>query len=187
MNRDDALALLYEETKTDSLRNHALGVEAAMRTYAERLEEDVEKWRIVGLLHDFDYEKTPDPKDHPMRGAAILEEHGYPEDIIYAIKSHATYLGLERKSLMDKTLFAVDELVGFIVAVALVRPSKSVMDVTVKSVKKKMKMAAFAKAVSREDIYEGAESLGMTLDEHIAVVIQAMKDVAGELGLDGTG
>ena len=187
MNRDDALALLCEETKTDSLRKHALGVEAAMRAYAERFEEDVEKWGIVGLLHDFDYEKTPDPKDHPMRGVAILEEHGCPEDIIYAIKSHATYLGVERKSLMDKALFAVDELVGFIVAVALVRPSKSVMDVTVKSVKKKMKMTAFAKAVSREDIHEGAESLGMTLDEHIAVVIQAMKDVAGELGLEGAG
>lgn len=187
MNRDDALALLYEHTRTDSLRKHALGVEAAMRAYAERFGEDAEKWGIVGLLHDFDYEATPDPAHHPMRGAKILEEKDYPEDVIYAIKSHATYLGLERKSLMDKTLFAVDELVGFIVAVALVRPSRSVMDVTVKSVKKKMKMTAFAKAVSREDILKGAQSLGMDLDGHIAVVIKALQGIASELGMKDEG
>lgn len=186
MTRDDALTLLYEHTKTDSLRKHALGVEAAMRYYARKLGEDEEKWGIVGLLHDFDYEETPDPADHPMRGAKILEEKGYPEDIIYAIKSHATYLGLERKSLMDKTLFAVDELVGFITAVTLVRPSKNVMDVKVKSVKKKMKAIAFARAVSREDIIEGAESLGLTVEEHIAQVIEAMQGSASELGLDGS-
>lgn len=185
MNRDDALALLYEHTKTDSLRKHALGVEAAMRAYAARFGEDVERWGLVGLLHDFDYEETPSPQDHPMRGAAILADKGYPEDIIYSIKSHAGYLGLERKSVMDKALFAVDELVGFIIAVTLVRPSKSVRDVTVESVKKKMKTQAFAKAVSREDIRRGAESLGIDLDEHIAVVIQALQGVAPECGLDG--
>lgn len=185
MNRDDALTLLYKHTGTDSLRKHALGVEAAMRAYAARFGEDMEKWGVVGLLHDFDYEETPNPKDHPMRGAGILQAKGYPEDVIYAIKSHAEYLGLERKSLMDKALFAVDELVGFIVAVALVRPSGSIMEVTVKSVRKKLKMAAFAKAVSREDIQEGAESLGVSLDDHIAVVIEALQGAAKELGLEG--
>ncbi len=185
MNRDDALALLHEHTKTDSLRKHALGVEAAMRGYATNLGGDPEVWGIVGLLHDFDYEATPDPKDHPMRGTAILEERGYPEDVIYAIKSHTTYLGLERRSPMDKALFAVDELVGFIVAVALVRPSRSVMDVKVSSVKKKMKQVGFARAVLREDIVEGAESLGLSLDDHIHTTIEALKGAAGELGLDG--
>jgi len=185
MNRDDAVNLLYEHTKTDSLRKHALGVEAAMRYYAKKFGEDEEKWGIVGLLHDFDYEATPDPKDHPMRGAKILEENGYPEEIIYAIKSHATYLGLERKSLMDKTLFAVDELVGFITAVTLVRPSKSVLDVKVSSVKKKMKAMAFARAVSREDIAEGAKSLALSVEDHITHVIEAMKASAEELGLAG--
>lgn len=183
MNRADALALLYEHTKTDSLRKHALGVEAAMRAYAIRFGENPDRWGVVGLLHDFDYEATPLPQDHPMRGAAILTEQGYPEDIIYAIKSHAGYLGLERKTRMDKAIFAVDELVGFITAVALVRPSRSVRDVTVESVKKKMKTPAFAKAISREDIRDGAESLGITLDDHITTVIQAMQGAASELGL----
>ena len=187
VNRDEALNLLYEHTKTDSLRKHALGVEAAMRYYAKKYGEDEEKWSIVGLLHDFDYEATPDPKDHPMRGAKILDENGYPEDIIYAIKSHATYLGLKRKSLMDKTLIAVDELVGFITAVTLVRPSKSVLDVKVSSVKKKIKAIAFARAVSREDITEGAESLDISLEDHIVNVIEAMKGAAAELGLAGEG
>ena len=186
MNREDALALLHEHTKTDSLRKHALGVEAAMRHYARKYGEDEEKWGIVGLLHDFDYEATPDPKDHPMRGAAILEEKGYPGDVVYAIKSHATYLGLERRSLMDKTLFAVDELVGFITAVALVRPSGSIHEVKVRSVRKKMKAVAFARAVSREDIAEGAESLGLDLADHIANVIEAMRAEAEALGLAGS-
>ncbi len=186
MNRDDALALLHEHTKTDSLRKHALGVEAAMRHYARKYGEDEEKWGIVGLLHDFDYEATPDPKDHPMRGTKILEAKGYPEDVIYAIKSHATYLGLERRSLMDKTLFAVDELVGFITAVALVRPSGSVHEVKVKSVRKKMKAIAFARAVSREDIVEGAESLDLDPGDHIANVIEAMQGEAAALGLAGS-
>lgn len=186
MNREDALGLLYAETKTDSLRKHALGVEVAMRAYATRFGEDVELWGVTGLLHDFDYEATPDPKDHPLRGAEILAARGCPEAIIYAIKSHATYLGLPRQSLMDKTLFAVDELVGFVTAVALIRPNKSVMEVTVDSVKKKMKSAGFARAVSREDIVEGADSLGVTLDEHIATVIGAMQGTAKTLGLEGT-
>ena len=187
VTRDDALTLLHTHTKTDSLRKHALGVEAAMRAYAGRYGEDADKWGMAGLLHDFDYEETPDPKDHPMRGAAILAENGCPEDIIYAIKSHATYLGLERRSLMDKTLFAVDELVGFIVAVALVRPSKSVLDVKVSSVKKKMKQAGFARAVSREDIREGADSLGLSLEDLIAFTLEALQDAATEIGLRGEG
>ncbi len=186
MNREDALELLHEHTKTDSLRKHALGVAAAMRYYARKNGEDEEKWGIVGLLHDFDYEATPNPKDHPMRGAKILEETGYPDDVIYAIKSHATYLGLERRSQMDKTLFAVDELVGFITAVALVRPSGSVREVKVSSVRKKMKAVAFARAVSREDIVEGAESLGLELGDHITNVIEAMQQEAEALGLAGT-
>ena len=186
MNREDALGLLYEHTKTESLRKHALGVEAAMRYYARKFSEDEEKWGIVGLLHDFDYEATPDPKDHPIRGAKILVEKGYPEDVVYAIKSHATYLGLERRSLMDKTLFAVDELVGFVTAVALVRPSGSVLEVKVRSVRKKMKAVAFARSVSREDIVEGAESLKLELSDHIANVIRAMQEEAETLGLTGT-
>lgn len=185
LNRDDALELLQHHTKTDSLRKHALGVEAAMRAYALRYDADVEKWGIVGLLHDFDYEETPDPEDHPMRGAAILQEKGYPDDVIYAIKSHATYLGLPRSTAMDKALFAVDELVGFAVAVALVRPSRRILDVKVSSVKKKMKQAGFARAVSRDDIIEGAESLGLSLDDHIAATIEALKSIASDLGLDG--
>ena len=183
MNRDDAVALLKDHTKNVNLIKHALAVEAAMRSYATRYEEDVEKWGIVGLLHDFDYEEYPDPKDHPLRGSKILEEKGYPEDIIYAIKTHAEYLNLPRLSLMDKTLFAVDELAGFIVAVTLVRPSKSLMEVNVKSVKKKMKAKAFAAAVKREDITKGAEDLGVGVDEHIEIVIKAMQGIADELGL----
>lgn len=185
MNRSEAMALLYEHTRTDSLRKHALGVEAAMRAYARKFGEDAEIWGVVGLLHDFDYEATPDPEDHPMRGAAILTAKGCPEEIIYAIKSHATYLGLPRISGMDKALFAVDELVGFITAVALVRPTRSVMEVSVDSVKKKMKQVGFARAVSREDIVEGAASLEVSLDEHIETVIVAMQGAASELGLDG--
>ncbi|MBM3262894.1 MAG: HDIG domain-containing protein [candidate division Zixibacteria bacterium] len=186
MDRAQALALLYRHTQTDSLRKHALGVEAAMRVYAEKFGEDIETYGIVGLLHDFDYEETPDPKDHPMRGAGILEGEGCPAHIIYAIKSHATYLGLARLSRMDKTLFAVDELVGFVTAVTLIRPNRSVMEVSVDSVKKKMKQVGFARAVSREDIVQGAESLGIPLDEHIATVIVAMQGIADRLGLAGT-
>lgn len=187
MNCPDALHLLREFTRTDSLRKHAYGVEAAMRWYARKYGEDEEKWGIVGLLHDFDYEQNPDPAHHPEDGAKILREKGYPEDIIYCILTHAEYLNLERNSLMDKTLFAVDELVGLLTACALVRPNKSIMDMEVSSVKKKMKAKGFAAAVRREDIVAGAESLGLPLDDHIENVIMAMREVAGELRLDGVG
>lgn len=183
--REDAWKLLNQYTENESLIKHALAVEAAMCAYAREFGEDEEKWSIVGLLHDFDYEQNPDPPDHPLVGAGILAGHGYPEDVIYAIKSHADYLELPRKSLMDKTLFAVDELCGFITAVTLVRPGKRVADVPVKSVKKKLKDKAFARNVSREDILRGAEDLGVDLDQHIAFVIQAMADRAEELGLVG--
>ena len=183
MDRESTMELLKKYTKSDSLIKHALAVEAAMRSYANKYGEDEGKWGIVGLIHDFDYEEKPDPKDHPIRGSEILREEGYPEDIIYAILSHAQYLNLERKSLMDKALFAVDELTGFITAVALVRPSRSVMDVKVSSVKKKMKAKAFAAGVSREDIRQGTEELGIDLDEHIDFVIKAMQGVADQLGL----
>lgn len=187
MNRDDAMALLREYTKNENLIKHMLAVEAAMRAYARKYGEDEEMWGITGLLHDFDYERWPSLEDHPLKGAEILQEKGYPEEVIYAIKSHNTLLGLPRKSLMDKTLFAVDELTGFITAVTLVRPSKSLEEVEVKSVRKRMKDKAFARGVNREDIIQGAAELGVDLDEHIAFVIEAMKGIAKELGLDGKG
>lgn len=183
MNREDALKLLRQYTKNENLVKHALAVEAAMRAYAKKYGENEEKWSLVGLLHDFDYEMYPSKEDHPLKGAAILQSLGYPEDVIYAIKSHAEYLGLERKSLMDKMLFAVDELAGFITAVALVRPSKKLSEVEVSSVKKKMKDKAFAKSVSRDDIINSAKDLGVDLDEHIDFVIKAMQGIAAELGL----
>ena len=186
MNRDDALKVLYEYTQKDGLRKHALAVEAAMRAYAKKFGEDEEKWGIVGLLHDFDYERYPTPDQHPEVGAKILKEKGYPDDVIYAIRSHADYLELDRKSLMDKTLYAVDELVGFITAVALVRPNKNIVEVKVSSVKKKFKDKAFARSVNREDIRKGADDLDIPLDEHIAFVIDAMKGIADELGLAGS-
>ena len=186
MNREDALKLLHEYTQKDGLIKHALAVEAGVRAYARKFREDEEKWGIVGLLHDFDYERYPSPDQHPIVGAKILKEKGYPDDVIYAIRSHADYLELERKSPMDKTLYAVDELAGFITAVALVRPNKNIAEVKVSSVKKKLKDKAFARTVNRDDIREGAEDLGVPLDEHIAFVIDAMKGIAIELGLDGS-
>jgi putative nucleotidyltransferase with HDIG domain len=183
VTRRDTLALLKEHTKSDSLLKHAFGVEAAMRAYARRFGGDEEKWGIVGLIHDFDYEQNPDPAHHPEVGARILEERGYPAEVVYSVRAHAEYLDLARGDAMSKTLFAVDELVGFVVAVALVRPSKSIMDVEVSSVKKKMKQKSFAAAVSREDIVRGAEELGVSLDEHIQVVIEAMRGIAADLGL----
>jgi putative nucleotidyltransferase with HDIG domain len=182
--REDTLALLFEHTKTETLRRHAYAVEAAMRAYARRFGEDEERWGIVGLIHDFDYEATPSPEQHPLRGIAILQALGHPEDILYAIRSHAEYLNAPRKSLMDKTLFAVDELCGFVIAVALVRPSKSLSDVTPSSVRKKMKDKAFARAVDRDGIVRGAEELGVPLDEHIAFVIEALKPISTDLGLN---
>lgn len=186
LNRDEAYQLLTEYTKSDSLIKHALAVEALMQAYARKFGEDENRWRIVGLLHDFDYEKYPTPEDHPLRGAAILEEKGYPEDVIYAIKTHAEYLGLPRNSLMDKTLFAVDELSGLLTAAALVQPEKTIHTVTVKSVKKKMKDKAFARSVNRDDIRKGIEDLGIEMDEHLEFCIEALKNVAAELGLDYT-
>jgi putative nucleotidyltransferase with HDIG domain len=177
------MALLKEYTKSPNLIKHALAVEAAMRSYAAKFGGDVERWGIVGLLHDFDYETYPDLKDHPLKGSEILREKGYPEDVIYAIKSHGVHLGLPRMGLMDKALFAVDELTGFIVAVALVRPSRSIMEVDVEAVKKKMKSKAFAAGVKREDIVKGSQELGVSLDEHIDRVIKAMQAIADGLGL----
>jgi putative nucleotidyltransferase with HDIG domain len=186
MNREDAWALLCEYTQSPGLRKHALAVEAAMRAYARRFGEDEEKWAIVGLLHDFDYEIHPTLDKHPQDGANILRERGYPEDVVYAVLSHAEHLGLERKSPMDKAIYAVDELTGLITAVALVKPSKSLDEVDARSVRKKMKDKAFARSVNRDDVVKGAEILGIDLDEHIAFVIEAMREAADALGLRGT-
>ena len=185
MNREDAWALLCEYTKNPGLRKHGLAVEAAMRAYARKYGEDEEKWAIVGLLHDFDYEVHPTLDQHPIEGSKILREKGYPEDVIYAVLCHADHLELERKSPMDKAIYAVDELTGLITAVALVKPSKSLGEVDAPSVRKKMKDKAFARSVNRDDIVRGAAALGVDLDEHIAFVIEAMKPAAGELGLAG--
>src|ERR1700757_5147020 len=188
MNRADAYALMTEHTQSDSLRKHMLSVEAAMRAYARKLGEDEEKWGIVGLLHDFDYERWPDPPNHPLKGSEILKEHGYPEDVIYAIKSHADYLpDCPRVHLVDKALYACDELAGLITAAALVRPA-GITALTAQSVKKKMKSKGFARTVNRDDIVRGAADFGVDLTEHIQFVIDAMKTIAGELGLEqGTG
>jgi putative nucleotidyltransferase with HDIG domain len=183
MDRAAAWQLVCEYTQSESLRRHMLAVEAACRAYAEKYHEDVEKWGIVGLLHDFDYERWPDPPDHPLRGAEILAERGYPADVIYAIKSHADYLeDCPRVSRLDKTLYACDELAGFITAVAMVRPER-LAGMKPASVKKKMKAKGFAAAVNREDIVNGAADLDEPLDEHIALVIAAMQGRAEDLGL----
>jgi len=185
MKRNDAYALVCQYTQGDSLRKHMLAVEAAMRAYARRFDEDDEKWGIVGLLHDFDYERWPNPPDHPLQGAAILTELGYPDEVIYAIKSHADYLpDCPRVSLLDKTLYACDELAGFCTAVAKVRP-EGIHGMRAKSVRKKMKQASFAANVNRDDIVRGAEDLGVELNDHIQNVIDAMAEIAGELGLEG--
>ncbi len=185
MTRQDAWALLTEFTKNPNLIKHALAVEAAMRAYARKFGEDEEKWGIVGLIHDFDYEQHPTLEEHPFAGAKILEERGWPDEIIRAVLAHADHTGVKRESLMEKALFAVDELTGLIVAVALVRPTKSILDVTVESVKKKWKEKSFAAGVKREDIERGAQELGVPLDEHISIVLEAMKGIASELGLTG--
>ena len=184
MNRDAAWALLNEYVRDQSLVRHMLAVEAAMRAYARKLGEDEEKWGIVGLLHDFDYERWPDRPDHPLKGSAILRERRYPEDVIYAIKSHADYLpDCPRVHLIDKALYACDELAGLVTAAALVRPH-GVTDLTAASVKKKMKSKGFARNVSRDDIARGAQDFGVDLTEHIQFVIDAMKPNAKELGLE---
>lgn len=186
MERQKAWKLLTEYTLNENLRKHALAVEAAMRHYALKFGEDEGKWGIVGLLHDFDYEKYPNPPDHPAKGSEILRREGYSEEIIYAIQSHADYMGLERNTPLSKTLFAVDELAGFLTACSLVRPNKSIMELEVRSVKKKLKDKAFARSVSREDIRNGAEALDIPLDEHIAGVIEALRSIAPQLGLAGS-
>ena len=183
MSRDADLALVREYTKNENLVRHMLAVEAAVRAYARKYGEDEEKWATVGLLHDFDYERWPTPPDHPLKGSEILKERGYPDDVIYAIKSHADYLvDCPRVSRLDKTLYACDELCGFITACALVRPMR-LEGLDAKSVRKKMKQASFAAAVKREDITQGTADLGIDLDEHINFCIQAMQAVAGDLGL----
>src|SRR5256884_3460180 len=184
-SRDAAWGLLCEYTQSESLRKHMLAVEACMRAYARKYGDDEEKWGITGLLHDFDYEKYPTPQEHPFVGNKILEERGYPEAVRRAILSHADYSGVKRETLMEKTLFACDELAGFITATALVKPSKSLAEVDAKSIRKKMKDKAFARSVNRDDIVNGAADLGVDLDEHIAFCIDAMKAIAGELGLAG--
>ena len=185
MTRDEALALLREYVKSPTLINHCLGVEAAMRAYAPRYDGDPDMWGLTGLLHDFDWEIHPDAERHPAAGAPILREHGIPEDVIYAIQGHATYLNVPRSHPMDKALFACDELVGLITAVTYVRPSRNIADVDVVAVRKKMKDKAFARNVNRQDIIDGAAELGVALDEHIAFVVAAMQARAEELGLAG--
>ena len=182
-DRSAAWGLLCEYTQSESLRKHALAVEACMRAYAKRFGDDEEKYGITGLLHDFDYEKYPTPAEHPFVGNKILEERGYPEDIRRAVLSHAEYSGVKRESNMEKALFACDELAGFITASALVKPNKSLAEVESKSVRKKMKDKAFARSVNRDDIINGAADLGVELEEHIAFCIEAMKGIAKELGL----
>jgi len=185
IDRNQAWSLLCEYTQSESLRKHMLAVEACMRAYARKFGEDENKWGITGLLHDFGYEKYPTPAEHPFVGNKILEERGYPEEVRRAILSHADYSGVKRESRMEKTLYACDEIAGFITASALVKPSKSLAEVEAKSVRKKMKDKAFARSVNRDDIINGAADLGVDLEEHIAFCIEAMKGIAGELGLAG--
>ncbi|MFH1740896.1 MAG: HDIG domain-containing metalloprotein [bacterium] len=183
--REEALALLHEYTKNEGLRKHAYAVEAAMRAYARKYGEEEDVWGLIGLLHDFDYEKYPTIPDHPMKGSEILAEKGYPEDFRRAVLSHAEHTGVNRERLVEKVLFAVDELCGFITAVALVRPNKAVAEVVPKSVKKKLKDKAFARSVSREDIQQGIEELGVEFNDHVAFVTEAMTGIAGVLELGG--
>jgi putative nucleotidyltransferase with HDIG domain len=182
MNREQALEILYEYTESDSLRKHAYAVEAAMRAYAKKYNQDEELWGAVGLLHDFDYEKYPD--EHPMKGSEILKEKDISEEIRTAILGHAEFTGVNRDTMMAKSLYAVDELCGFIVAVTLVRPTKAVSEVSVKSVKKKMKDKRFAAKVNRDEIIQGAEELEIEFEDHVTFVIQALSPVANDLGLN---
>lgn len=189
--REDALALMHEYTQSESLRKHMLSVEAAMRAYATEFGEDVDRWALAGLMHDFDYERWPNnahspDAEHPAEGVRVLRGLGYPEDILQAILGHATYCGVPRETRMAKTLFAVDELTGLITATALVKPTKSVHDVDARSVLKKMKDKGFARGVNREDVINGAADLGVELEGHIQFVIKAMQGDAAALGLAGT-
>lgn len=188
--RAEALALMHEYTVSESLRAHMLSVEAAMRAYASRFGEDPEHWGLAGLIHDFDYERFPNAahsatEEHPAEGVRILRARGYPDDVLQAILGHAAYCGVARETQMAKTLFAVDELTGLVTATALVRPSRSILDLDARSVRKKMKDKGFARGVSREDVLQGASELGVELDEHIQFVIDAMRPVASSLGLGG--
>ena len=185
MERAEAWCLLTEFTQSESLRKHALAVEACMRAYARKLGGDEELWGLVGLIHDFDYEKYPSADEHPFKGNEILKERGYSDEVRRAIMSHADYTGVKRETNMEKALFACDELAGFITATALIKPGKSLAEVDARSVRKRMKDKAFARSVSREDIINGAAELGVELDEHITFCVEAMKSVAGELGLAG--
>ncbi len=187
MDRQATLEFLRRHVKTEMLMKHLLTVEAAMRGYAGKYGDDQDRWAIAGLLHDFDWEICPTPDDHPIYGSEILREHGYPEDIIRAVLTHGDHTGIPRASLMEHTLFAVDELSGFIRAVTLVRPSKSLDDVTPGSVRRKMKDKNFAKDVSRDGILRGAEELGVDLDEHISFIVDSMKPIAGQIDLNAGG
>ncbi len=182
LNREESWELLCEWTESDSLRKHMLAVEAAMRAYARKFGEDEEKWGITGLLHDMDYEKHPTPAEHPMTGVRELSRRGYPEDVLEAIKGHADYLDVPRETLLARTLYAVDELSGFVVACALVRP-EGLEGLKAKSVRKKMKQKSFAASVNREDITRGAEELGVDLNEHIDFVVAALRERSYSLGL----
>ncbi len=182
MNRDEALALLGEFTKSDALLKHMFAVEAAMRAYARKFGEDEERWGITGLLHDFDYEMYPNAPDHPLKGSEILKDRGYPDDVREAILGHATYTGVPRLSRMAKALYACDELCGFVMACALIRPNK-IADLEASSVRKKLKDKGFARNVNRDDIVNGTAELGVELNEHIAFVLGAMRGVFAELGL----
>ncbi|MGH7530731.1 MAG: HD domain-containing protein [Gemmatimonadales bacterium] len=188
MTRDEALTIVYEHTQSPSLRQHMLAVEAAMRAYAVKLGEDPEPWGLVGLLHDFDYEQHPNPdhsptEGHPAWGVGQLRGRGLPDPLCRAILGHATYCGVPRDTPLAKALFAVDELCGFLVACALVRPSRSFADLELSSVKKKLKDKAFARGVSRDEVRQGADELGVPLDEHITFCIQALRPVEASLGL----
>jgi putative nucleotidyltransferase with HDIG domain len=188
MNRVEAIELMHEYTPSDALRKHMYAVEGAMRAYAKKYDEDEEKWGIVGILHDFDYERYPNDarsptEEHPSAGVKVLRERGYPDDVCEAILGHADYPGVPRTSLMAKILYAVDELCGFLVACTLVRPSKSLQDLKVKSVKKKLKDKGFARAVNRDEVRQGAEQADLPLDEHIQFVIEALRPIENTLGL----
>ena len=184
MDRDTADKVIEDHVETDSLKKHLFAVETCMRAYARKAGEDEELWGIAGLVHDFDWEVCPTPESHPTYGAEILRSRGFPEEIVRAVLSHGNHTGITRETLMEKALFACDELSGFVTAVALVRPNKSLSELPVRSVRKKMKDKAFAKSVSREDMVQGAAELGVDLDEHIAFIIDALKPAASRLGLN---
>jgi len=186
MNREQALEILYEFTKSENLRKHALAVEACVTAYARKLGADEEKWSVTALLHDFDWEIHPTLPDHPVKGEPLLAERGVSDEIRRAILSHADFTGVSRESPLEKTLFACDELAGFITAVSYVKPHRSVFEVDSASVKKKMKDKAFARSVNRQDILDGARELGIDLDEHISFCVKAMQDRAEDLGLKGS-